>query len=179
MSLPALPSCLTVLPVVGRSSPLTLIGEGFGTFSIVASVLFWLIFRLTCCANTLRRMVFSCMCWWVCESCANSSAKSRFSRVEKKVHLKPCGQYDVCCRITQSIVRLKSNAGIRTTLSNTSPHTEAEFAVFHSALEVIKTQRQRSKDYERELYGSGTRQMRSFQPTVPDPRRCEVSWTVI
>ena len=41
-----------------------------------------------------------------------SWAKSRSWRVEERVHLMPHGQSDVVCHITQSIVRLKSNANI-------------------------------------------------------------------
>ena len=65
MLLPALPSCLTVLPrkvnssVVGRSL-FTLISEDFGTFSIITSV-FWLNVRPSCCANMPRQVVFYCV----------------------------------------------------------------------------------------------------------------------
>ena len=48
----------------------------------------------------------------MCESSATSSAKARSSRVDKRVHLMPRTQSDVDCRITQSIVKLKSNADI-------------------------------------------------------------------
>ena len=51
-----------------------------GTFSIITSVFFWLIFRRTCHANMLRWVVFSCMCWWLCETSTRSSAKSRSRR---------------------------------------------------------------------------------------------------
>ena len=50
----------------------------------------------------------------------------------------PRGWSDVVCRLTQPIVRLKSNADMhRTSLSNTGLRTEAGFAVSHSALEVL------------------------------------------
>ena len=41
------------------------------------------------------------------------SAKSRSSRVDKRVYLMPSTQSDVVYRITQSIVKLKSNTDIR------------------------------------------------------------------
>ena len=66
MLLPAVPSCLTVLPrkvnssVVGRSL-FTLISEDFGTFSIITFVFFWLNVRPSCCANMPRQVVFYCV----------------------------------------------------------------------------------------------------------------------
>ena len=119
MSLPAPPSCLTVLPryvnssVVVRSSPFTVTGSGFDTFSIITSVFFWLIFKPSCCAKVLRRDVFSCMCWWMCDMSAKSSAKSRSSSCVKRVHLMPRAWSAVVCLITQSIVKLKSIADIQ------------------------------------------------------------------
>ena len=119
MSMPAPPSCLTVLPryvnssVVGRSSPFTVTGDGFDTFSIITSVFFWLIFKPTCCAKVFRRDVFSCMCWWVCDISARSAAKSKSSSCVKRVHLMPRAWSAVVCLITQSIVKLKSIADIQ------------------------------------------------------------------
>ena len=49
----------------------------------------------------------------------------------------PHGRSNVVCRVTQSIIRLKSNIRHRTSLSYTGLHTEAGFAVSHSALEVV------------------------------------------
>ena len=60
----------------------------------------------------LRRDVFSCMCWWVCETSARSSAKSRSSSVDRRVHLMPRGWFSVVRRITQSITMLKNSADI-------------------------------------------------------------------
>lgn len=117
MSLPAPSSCL--LPrkvnssVVGRSSPFTLTGAGFCTFSIMTSVFFWQIFRRTCCSKVLRRNVFSCMCWWVCETSARSSAKSRSYSVEMRDHLMPRDWSSVVRRITRSITMLKNSADIK------------------------------------------------------------------
>ena len=119
MSLPAPPSSLTVLPryvnssVVGRSSPFTVTGDGSDTFSIITSVFFWLIFKPTCCAKVFRRDVFSCMCWWVCDMSARSSAKSKSSSCVKRIHLMPRAWSAVVCLIIQSIVKLKSIADIQ------------------------------------------------------------------
>ena len=49
----------------------------------------------------------------------------------------PHGRSNVVSHITQSIIRLKSNTRHRTSLSNTGLHTEAGFAVYHAALEVV------------------------------------------
>ena len=46
------------------------------------------------------------------DQCVRSSAKSRSSRVKKRIHLMPSSRSDVVCCITHSIVRLKSNADI-------------------------------------------------------------------
>ena len=64
---------------------------------IITSFFSMLIFRPTCCASVLRRVVFSCMCWRVRKTIATSSAKSRSSRVEKMVPLKPRGRWMRCC----------------------------------------------------------------------------------
>ena len=86
--------------VVGRSSPFILTGAGCCTFNIMTSVFYWLIFRPTCCAKVLRREVLSCMCWCVCETTARSSAESRSSSVEMRVHLMPRGWSSVVRCIT-------------------------------------------------------------------------------
>ena len=44
------------------------------------------------------------------QTSARSSAKSRSSRVENRVHQMLRGWYDVVCCITQSIVRMESKA---------------------------------------------------------------------
>ena len=72
----------------------------------------------------------------MCETNARSSAKSRSSRVVKRVHLMSHGQFNVACCITQSIIRLKSNADIGhpcLTLVFT-PKLDSLFS--HSVLEV-------------------------------------------
>ena len=94
------------------SSPFTLTGAGCCTFSVMTSVFLWLIFRLTYWEKVLRRDVFSCMCWWVCETSARSSAKSRSSSVDKRVHLMPRAWFSVVRRITQPITMLKNSADI-------------------------------------------------------------------
>ena len=91
----------------------TVTSEGFETFSIITLVFFWLIFRPACSVNMPRRVVFSCMCWYVCETSTRSLEKSRSWRVEKRVHLMPCGRSNVVCRITQSMVRSRSKVNIR------------------------------------------------------------------
>lgn len=77
----------------------------------------------------LRRVVLSCMCWWVCETSARSLAKSRSSRVEKRV--------PVVGPMLFAASPSQEQRWCKASLSNTSLHTEAGFAVSHSALDVV------------------------------------------
>ena len=92
----------------------------------------WLIFRPICCANMRRRVVFSSMR-------VMSSAKSRSSRVENRVHPIPRGWCDAVCWQPPVNRQVEEQGRHGTSLSNTGLHTEAEFAVSHSALEVVVT----------------------------------------
>ena len=102
-SLPAPLSHLSVLPklvnfsVVRRSSPFTCTGAergvvgawGLGMDVQCRHVFFWLILRPLCSPYELWRDVFCWLCWWVWDTRAKSSAKSRSSSAVKRVHRIP------------------------------------------------------------------------------------------
>ena len=55
----------------------------------MTSDFFWLIVKPICWAKLQRRDDFSCICCCVWDNNARSSAKSKSSRKEKRVHLMP------------------------------------------------------------------------------------------
>ena len=96
MSLSAPPTFVTILPryvnysVVLRALAFTwIVGCGFVMLKAMTSDFFWLIVKPICWAKLQRRDDFSCICCCVWDNNARSSAKSKSSRKEKRVHLMP------------------------------------------------------------------------------------------
>ena len=85
------------------------IGSTFRVNIFITLVFLELIRSPVCAAICSNLVVFSCICLWLCDSNATSSAKSRSSSCDSKLHCMPVLFPSVTSLITQSIMSKNRN----------------------------------------------------------------------
>ena len=117
---------------MGRSFPSTCIAAGLVMLRVMISVLVWLILSPTWLAK-LRRLVFSCKWWWVCDSKARSSAKSRSSNVPSY------SSWGIFCCFSHYPVddHIEKKSRHHISLPNSCFYFKPDFAMSYTASEIV------------------------------------------
>ena len=116
----AVPPCLLiVLPryvnesVSSSGSPFIVMGLLFFVLAFIILVLLLLMLSPSCVDTVFSSSVFSCICWWLCERRARSSAKSTSSNWLQGVHWIPFLLYFVVFFMIQSMASRNKNGDRR------------------------------------------------------------------